>query len=404
MSAPTAPLEADAIDRARLGQRLEALAQSQGMTQAALSRELQIQRTTLSKVFSGQVRKLTHYEAVARRLGTSLDALVSAPTARSPQPGADSTDAPSAAQAWPGPSPSSRSPASNSTPADAPGRALAPIPLTTSRPRALSAGSPERGAVTITVAIQKGGSGKTTTVVNLAALWASQGLRVLIIDLDMQGHSALHLGLEADGQPLMDAIRTRQRAQPQPTPWGVDLLPGGSALRALTPHLLSSINPLVEVRRLARRYSAEYDLILIDTAPSLEVTTCNAIVAADYVLIPVQTETGALDGLAALYEVVEQLGQDHGPLRILGCVPTMHDARTVLHDQLLKTLQSHEHLRPTKTLIKRSVTVTEAFTMRRPLLDYAPKSEAAAAFELLAKELHARLIQDGALPSASLSA
>lgn len=347
----------DEHDRQAIGQRLEQLVQRQGLTQQELADELGIHRTTISKVFQGQVKKLTHYEGLAQRLGVELESLLSKPAATTP----------------------------------------APAPPAVSAPPAQRLHGATQDATVITVAIQKGGSGKTTTVVNLACLWAGLGRRVLIIDLDMQGHSALHLGLEGDGQLLMEAIRTRTKPAPLPTEWGVDILPGGSALRALTPHLLSSINPLVELRRLVRQYTSDYDIILIDTAPSLETTTCNAIVAADYLLIPVQTETGALDGLAALYEVYEMLAEDHGPLKILGCVPTLHDARTVLHDQMLQTLQSHEHLRPTQTVIKRSITVAEAFTMRQPLLAYAPKSDILHSFEQVLVELEDRLIADGAL-------
>lgn len=345
-------------DRQTLGQRLEQLVQRQGLTQQELADELGIHRTTISKVFQGQVKKLTHYEGLAQRLGVELESLL--PLANAPAP------------------------------------AARPTPTVSAKPAQRLHGATQDATV-ITVAIQKGGSGKTTTVVNLACLWAKLGRRVLIIDLDMQGHSALHLGLEGDGQLLMDAIRTRTKPAPLTTEWGVDILPGGSALRALTPHLLSSINPLVELRRLVRQYTSDYDLILVDTAPSLETTTCNAIVAADYLLIPVQTETGALDGLAALYEVYEMLAEDHGPLKILGCVPTLHDARTVLHDQMLQTLQAHEHLRPTQTVIKRSITVAEAFTMRQPLLAYAPKSDILQSFEQVLVELEDRLIADGAL-------
>lgn len=347
--------------RQELGKKLEALAQRQGLTQQQLSDELSIHRSTIAKVWSGQVKKLTHYESLANHLGVTLASLL----------------------------------ASDAEEVAAPVAQAAPITLYPKK---------ERQAVTITVAIQKGGCGKTTTVVNLASLWAQRGQKVLIIDLDMQGHSALHLGVEADGQRLMDAIRERQKVAPVETEFGVDILPGGSALRALTPHLLSSINPLVEVRRLVRQYTQDYDVILLDTAPSLETTTCNAIVAADYLLIPVQTETGALDGLAALYEVYEMLAEDHGPLKILGCVPSLHDTRTVLHDQLLQTLQAYEHLRPTQTTIKRSVTVAEAFTMRQPLSQYAPKSESAQAFELVLDELEARLVADGVLSAMRVSA
>lgn len=344
-----------------LGQQLELLAQTQGITQQTLADALAIHRATISKVFKGQVQKLTHYESIARELGTSLTDIVQELRGEDPLAGVDHVS-------------------DDGSPS---GKAL-------SRARGKSAN-------VITVAIQKGGSGKTTTVVNLATLWASLGLDVLIIDLDMQGHCALHLGQPSDGHALMDAIRTRQKVEPLKTAWGVDLLAGGSALRALTPHLLSSISPLTELKKLVKLYQDDYDVILIDTAPSLETSTCNAIVAADFLLIPVQTETGALEGLATLYEVYEMLAEDHGPIHILASIPTLHDARTVLHDQMLQTLQQHAHLRPTEAVIKRSVPVAEAFTMREPLMHYAPDSSAAKAFEELSTELVERLVEHGAL-------
>lgn len=342
-----------------LGQQLEGLAQEQGLTQKHLAEALGIHRATISKVFKGQVQKLNHYHSLARELGTTLDQ-IEQPIAHTPAP----------------PAP----------------------PVSPGRP------SHTRHASVITVAIQKGGSGKTTTVINLAALWAKQGLDVLVIDLDMQGHCALHLGEQSNGEALMTAIRERQKAEPLHTQWGVDLLAGGAALRALTPHLLSSINPLTEIKRLIKHYRADYDLILIDTAPSLETTTCNAIVAADFLLVPVQTETGALEGLATLYEVYEMLAEDHGPIQILASIPTLHDTRTVLHDQMLQTLQQHAHLRPTKTVIRRSIPVAEAFTMRQPLHHYAPGSAALDSFEALRDELNSRLATHGALQPHVLAA
>ena len=350
---PFAITTLEAMPRVELGALLKARAERCGFTQAGLSALTGIHRATISKVFHGGVHKLAHYHALAGALDTSLEALIQPP---------DST----------------------------PRMAATP-----------SHGSPTRHATVITVAIQKGGSGKTTTVVNLAAIWAERGHKVLIIDLDMQGHCALHLGEEADGEPLMRAIRERERVEPVQTAWGVDLLAGGSALRALTPHLLSSINPLTEIKRLIKRYRTGYDLILIDTAPSLETTTCNALVAADQLLIPVQTETGALEGLAALYEVYEMLAEDHGPLSILACVPTLHDTRTVLHEQLLEALTSHAHLRPTQTVIRRAVPVAEAFTLRTPLHVYAPQADVTRAFEALCDELTERLERCGALGNTS---
>ncbi len=242
----------------------------------------------------------------------------------------------------------------------------------------------------VVVAIEKGGSGKTTTVINLASAWSKAGKRVLVVDLDPQGHATLHAGLEKGGEDTIEALRGGEPLRPVATEHGFDVVPGGPELDNMLLLLQSSRNPIVGVRRVLAPLRAEYDLIVLDTSPSLDVRMYNCLVASDFVVLPVQPERGAIDGLASLYEVLEELRIDYPHIQLLGTLPTKV-RRVSLHRTNVLAISRTPHLRPLDVHIPESVCIAEAFDRAMPALEYAPKEKATKAYRKAARVLLDRM-------------
>jgi chromosome partitioning protein len=251
----------------------------------------------------------------------------------------------------------------------------------------------------IAVANQKGGVGKTTTAVNLAACVAAVGRRVLLFDLDPQANATSGLGLEKiEGHSayrvllgegaLLDKIQKTAFEGLEIIPSEVDLCGADFELARGENHLQrvgSAIQPVRESNR--------FDLILVDCPPSLGVLTLNAFAAADGVLVPLQCEYYALEGISMLNRVMSQL-HDNGVnprLELTGVVMTMYDGRTRLSQQVVSEVQEHFGDRVFETLIPRSTRLAEAPSFGKPIIHYDKYSTGAAAYELLAQEFLARL-------------
>ena len=248
---------------------------------------------------------------------------------------------------------------------------------------------------TIACANQKGGVGKTTTVVNLASYLALAGERVLVIDLDPQGNATSALGIDRDRDrsvydAVIDDVQIRDLSLPTQVD-GLTLVPSSIALAGAEVELA----PLEQrERRLAGLIDpvrASFDYILIDCPPSLGLLTVNALTAADSTLIPIQCEYFALEGLGQLLATIRLVTDHLNPrLEVKGAVLTMHDGRTRLSTEVGEEVRRHLGDRVYDTVIPRSVRLSEAPSHGLPIHLYAPSSRGAVAYGDLADELRAR--------------
>lgn len=372
------PLKLDDESRASLGSFARALAAREDISQQEMATRLDIDRATVSKLWRGEVKKTTHYKRLMKLFGFALDEALERARAIDTLLATNTTEG--------APAMSTRSTTT-----------LSPDENTTARSARFGA-----RAMVLAVASQKGGTGKTTTSVNLAHELAERGHAVLLVDLDPQADATIHVGEAPTGEHFVEAVRGLRASsrgedadaslEVISTAHGFDLVPSGEGLGEAVMRIEAFAVPLTVLRKLLAPYATRYDVILIDCQPTLGTLQKNAIIASTHLLFPVQLHQAAINGLDRMMTTVDELHELNPTLRVLGSVPCFEE-NTVLCREMARQLRERYYARVTDASIPKNVAVAEAYAAGEPVSKYDTGSAGSKAFAKLAREIEERLLE-----------
>jgi len=245
----------------------------------------------------------------------------------------------------------------------------------------------------LAIANQKGGVGKTTTAVNLAAALGRLDKKVLLIDLDPQGNATVSVGVDKDNlnasifEVLVGEIKTKA-AVVHVEDSNIDLVPANGDLTAAEVALLEEDMGPKRLRKALKKVRDEYDVLIVDCPPTLNMLTLNALTAADGIVVPVQCEYFALEGMSALMDTIDSVRREvNSDLHIDGLLRTMHDRRNNLANDVSNALVAHFGMKVMQTIVPRNVRLAEAPSHGESIIEYDPSSSGAVAYLALANEL-----------------
>ncbi len=247
-------------------------------------------------------------------------------------------------------------------------------------------------AKVISVTNQKGGVGKTTTSINLSAALVLQDKRILLLDMDPQGNASVGLGVDTQelDATIYDVLLNEASAKEAivKTESGVDVMTANGDLAGAQVELLNEIGRELRLKKALTEIQADYDYIFIDCPPALNVLTINALVASNSVMIPMQCEYFALEGLSALVSTIRAIRETlNSNLKIEGLLRTMFDKRNSLSGEVSRQLQNHFGDKVYQTVIPRNVRLAEAPSYGEAAISYAPNSKGTKAYLNLASEI-----------------